>query len=156
MVNWAELSICDVKTRLKKFWRWVVLSIATAYFLSFGILAHYGGYIMVPSGRTITPAGYAINDTMLWQPRFGTYIRGRIHEDDLLGCFYSPLIRLHQHFIRPTIFLTEPDSKGRQSRLPSRAELHPQMHQSLDQIEATLHMTYEEMRGETPAKTPTR
>jgi len=125
---------------LKKiFWRTSV-SLVAVYLLAFAVLAHFGGYVMVPSGANIAPGGYAINDMLLWQPRFGTYLRCHFYDADFLGRLFAPPIILHQRFFRPTILLNRTTR-----RLPSRAELHPQFRQQLDEVEAMIHMKWEDI-----------
>jgi len=108
--------------------------LATIYIGSFAVLAFFGGYMALPSGR-FRPFGLASPDTLIWQPRYGMFYAyrdaggDRSHVADALGYVYSPLICITQLFIRPSIRFLLGDGSRPVPRppFPSRHEFHPEV-----------------------------
>src|SRR5215208_5903102 len=130
-----------MKARLIRLcWRTIIV-LCAAYLVSFAVLAWMGGYVMVPSGYFRPPwlAGLSSTDTLVWQPRYGTFylFHSAMDEDgyqaDALGYFYSPLTVLVQRSIRPSVrfVLADGSTPSPRPALPRRRELHPNVQREL-------------------------
>lgn len=87
----------------------LIALILLLYVGSFIVLATFGGYTLLPSGKYRPVAGLANADTWVWQPRYGTfhfYLNAAGKEGIIatnLGYLYSPLILATQKILKPPV-----------------------------------------------------
>jgi hypothetical protein len=133
-----------------------VIAIAGAvgvYLLSYLVLAFSGGYTFAASGQFRPINHLASVDTMVWQPRVGTFYPFRnasghdVYQSDWIGRIYSPLILLYRNFAAPTIRSVDSSGKVRESgvSLPRRNQLHPLMKRELPALEQNFGLTWEQI-----------
>jgi hypothetical protein len=139
-----------VKTKRAKLLCIALTSLAVSYFISFAVLAYFGGYMTVASGQ-FRPFRLASGDTWVWQPRYGTFYRYRdpsgrdTHMADTVGYIYSPLICVIQHTARPSMRFVHADGSAAipYPRIPTRSELHPRMQPVISDMERQFHISWE-------------
>lgn len=122
-----------------------VTALLGAYLVSYAVLSFFGGYWLVNSGR-IRPLGLAIDDTFIWQPRFGMLYPFRTGGDentfhfDAVGLLYFPLVRLDQTFFHPSrpylTFENDDLDKPRFHPWPPTEQMHPVARRLIAAIDA--------------------
>lgn len=80
----------------------VTLLLTATYLNSYAVLSMLGDYYWSYSGRTGYVFGLSTSDRIIWQPRFAHWEPSR-PSGNLIGYFYSPLIRLDRAWWHPTI-----------------------------------------------------
>ena len=126
--------------------------VASLYFVSFAVLAHGGGYLWVRSGHFRPINHLAMIDTLVWQPRIGTFYEFRTvsgedtYQHDWVGCLYSPLILLHQRWWAPSLRTIASDGSAPAQRdfFPTRHQLHPSVQHEIPEMEQTFGVTWEQ------------
>ena len=142
-----------MKPKTKKRWLIATSIVAAGYLLSFAVLVYGGGYLCVRSGHFRPINHLAMMDTLVWQPRVGTFYAFRTvggddtYQSDFIGAFYSPLILLHQRMVAPSIRTVEPDGSSPTARhaFPKRHQLHPSVQHELPDLERTFGLSWEQL-----------
>ncbi len=100
------------------------ICLAVLYIGSFALNSYYGGYWnkLERDGRDRWAVGLSMPTAILWQPRFGYWAPFRA---DLLGTFYSPLIRLDRSFVHVTRYVSDPDFYEWARNEATASDVHP-------------------------------
>lgn len=111
------------------------MGIATLlYVISFGVLAKFGGYRLLPSGNYRPLMGLMEPDTWIWQPAYGTFFSYTTASGnnsimaDKMGYLYAPFILATQSLMRPPHAIQELSAEGYlegKAFIPPLEELHP-------------------------------
>ncbi len=141
-----------MKSKIKKRFLVATPVIVALYFVSFAVLAHDGGYLWVRSGHFRPINHLAMTDILVWQPRIGRFYQFRTangddtYQRDWVGCFYSPLILLHQRWLAPSLRTVAADGSAPIQRgfFPARHQMHPSVQHEIPELEQTVGLTWEQ------------
>ena len=99
----------------------IICGYAMIYFLSYVADSYFGGYWLRPEMDGRDRIVFAMQNAVMWQPRFG---HESIGHQDFLGFLYTPLLRLDRKFVHATLYTTE-DAGNKKLNAMKLSQVHP-------------------------------